>query len=61
MVPTPPTSKVPRLVHPAWHGFLQRTRVRRRELKEMGCTKDKPAEVSISSTSNSQAEPAARR
>lgn len=24
MVPTPPTSKVPRLVHPAWHSFLCR-------------------------------------
>lgn len=61
MVPTPPTSKVPRLVHPAWHSFVQRTRVRRRELKEMGYTKDKPDKVPISSLSSCQAEPAARR
>lgn len=45
MVPSVTTSKLPRLVHPAWHSLLQRTRVRRREFKEMGYTKDKPAKV----------------
>lgn len=39
MVPSVTTSKLPRLVHPAWHSFLQRTRVRRREFKEMGYTR----------------------
>lgn len=61
MVPSLNTSKLPRLVHPAWHGFLQRSRVRRKEIREISYTKDKPGKVPVSFSSNNQAEPASRR